>query len=1055
MTSSPKKAIKQARSANELDIQNKQNMLDEKERELDEKVELLATAKEDLKKTELLLQEELNKKQALINNLSQRDLSIKMLNLDIDKLITDIKTMEGKVEKTREDRDLYSQKLEEALKREKALTKEVESLKARVAMTNFAPDISRIDTDDDLHEDSMELVQTNRERHTMAWKDVQNLIPNYSGNEDLTAWFFLLEDKFKMCGIKSEEKVDLAKSYLRGAALTLYMTIREDGPLSFEKFKAELLAIFQPFDNQTTTREELGHLKQEGNDFDEYVRRFQRLIIRLKNATEFEKIFFFKNGLSRGAAERVRELEPKTLLEAMKIARNFEKSIRRPPMQQFVPRRPVPPMQKRPMSTPNRERPPTRRCYTCNNEGHISTNCPNKANAQRSNQFNHKPRENRNPNASAFMVASHQHKHSQLLSVTGTVLGKKVELVLDTGATVSLISERWAKKEKAKLDKYQGVLEIADPQAVAVSQKLSKTQVEVHGIVATIDMIVRDLPENVTGILGLDWLKKVRAVLDVGSRVLIFKEKAVSLVDGTSVQILNGEDPEDCLLTEETIEEDDADDEQMWTGTNEITDENLSADLSPEEKQLVTELIRSHSDVFATSYMTLGCSKVGEHHIRTMQEQPIYQHPFRKSVKERQMMQEEVSKMLEAHVIRPSMSAWSFPVVIIKKKDGTLRFCVDYRKLNAITIADAFPLPRIDDIFDRLSGSKWFSTIDLKSGYWQVKMAEDSISKTAFSTPDGHYEFLRLPFGLKNAPAEFSRIMHQVFGDLKFVQIYLDDLTIHSLTFEEHLEHLRIVFERILIVNLRLNLKKCEFFKKEIKLLGHIIGRDSLKMDPEKIRAIRELREPKNIKQVQQFLGLCGYYRRFIMSYAEIVAPLFALLRKETIWHWGADQQVAFDTLKRKLVEEPILRQPDFTKQFYIYTDASNAAIGAILAQKQDDNAEYVVSYASRLLKGAEIHYGITEKECLGVLWAIRHFRVYVTGVRFTVVTDHAALVWLMNINDPTGRLARWSLFLQAFDFDIVHKKGSTHSNVDTLSRPVLLVNDKPHQKEPDSLLKG
>lgn len=229
--------------------------------------------------------------------------------------------------------------------------------------------------------------------------------------------------------------------------------------------------------------------------------------------------------------------------------------------------------------------------------------------------------------------------------------------------------------------------------------------------------------------------------------------------------------------------------------------------------------------------------------------------------------------MLEANIIRQSKSPWSAPIIMIPKPDGTKRLCVDYRKLNTVTKTINWPLPIILDILDRLNGSSWFTALDLKSGYWQVKMQQDSIEQTAFSTPDGHYEFLRLPFGLKNGPAEFSRIMHMTLGNLNFVEIYLDDITIHSKTFEDHVGHIRQVLDKIREAGLKINHEKCKWFAREVNILGHKIAQNEISMDEKKLSAIKERLPPKTIKQLQQFIGLCNYYRRFIRDFAKIAAP--------------------------------------------------------------------------------------------------------------------------------------------------------------------------------------
>ena len=278
--------------------------------------------------------------------------------------------------------------------------------------------------------------------------------------------------------------------------------------------------------------------------------------------------------------------------------------------------------------------------------------------------------------------------------------------------------------------------------------------------------------------------------------------------------------------------------------------------------------------------------------------------------------------------------------------------------------------------------------------------------------------------------------MHMIFSDLNFVEIYLDDITIHSTTIDSHLSHIRKVFERLVDAKLKINPEKCTWFSKEIKLLGHIVSHNKISMDPKIIEAIKDRLPPKNVKEVEQYIGICNYYRRFVKDFSKIATPIFKLLNKETKFVWDDQCVKAFEQLNNALTSYPVLRQPDFKKEFLVYTDASGYALGAILSQVDENNKEYVCAYASRILKGAEIHYGITEKECLAVIFGVKTFRIYLYGTKFKIITDHSALNWLMRIKDPTGRLARWSIYLQAYDFEIIHRKGLLHSNVDTLSRP-------------------
>jgi len=420
---------------------------------------------------------------------------------------------------------------------------------------------------------------------------------------------------------------------------------------------------------------------------------------------------------------------------------------------------------------------------------------------------------------------------------------------------------------------------------------------------------------------------------------------------------------------------------------------------------------------------------------------PLYTPPYRKSKTERDFLKLEIDKMLKAGIIRPSRSPWSSPVIVVPKKDGSKRICIDYRKLNKVTKTEKWPIPNILDILDRFKGSSWFSVIDLKSGYWQIKMDPDSIEKTAFSTPDGHYEFLRLPFGLKNAPGDFSRIMNIVLGGLEFVEVYLDDITIHSETLEQHIRHLQIVFKKFRDARLKINGKKCIWCSRSINVLGHTVTKDTVMMDHRKVEAIKNRQKPTNIKQLQSFLGLSNYYRRFIKNFSKIAQPMFALLGKNVKFIWSDECEQSFNMLKDALTSYPVLRLADVSRPFLLYTDASGYAVGAILAQIDDDGKEYVVAYASRLMTKHEINYGITEKECLAVMFGIKTFRNYLHGVKFKVITDHSALAWLKSIKEPNTRLTRWAIYLQSYDCEIIHRKGVNHSNVDALSRPVESIN--------------
>jgi hypothetical protein len=358
--------------------------------------------------------------------------------------------------------------------------------------------------------------------------------------------------------------------------------------------------------------------------------------------------------------------------------------------------------------------------------------------------------------------------------------------------------------------------------------------------------------------------------------------------------------------------------------------------------------------------------------------------------------------MLERRVIRPSVSPWASPVVLVKKKNGTYRFCVDYRKLNAITKRDTYPLPRIDELLDKLAKATYFSTMDLASGYWQIAVEEASKEKTAFVTDGGHFEFNVLPFGLSNSPSTFMRCMNYALMDQTHAMAYLDDILVFSTTFSEHVKDLEMVFQRLTHLNLMLKLEKCCFFKRSVHYLGHVVSGDGIAPDEGLIEKIQQYPIPKNVKEVQSFLGLASYYRKFIRNFAKKAQPLFVLLKKSQPFNWTEEQQDSLALLKQCLVQPPILAHPDFTKSFELFTDASGYAIGAILGQDGR-----VIAYSSRSLKPGEKNYSTIEKEALAIVAAVKQFKHYLYGHHIKLYSDHKPLTYLFRMKDQSSRVVR------------------------------------------------
>ena len=393
--------------------------------------------------------------------------------------------------------------------------------------------------------------------------------------------------------------------------------------------------------------------------------------------------------------------------------------------------------------------------------------------------------------------------------------------------------------------------------------------------------------------------------------------------------------------------------------------------------------------------------------------------------------------MAKRGIIRPSSSPWSSPVVLAKKKDGSLRFCVDYRRLNTATVKDAQPLPRIDDTLEALHGSRWFSTLDLQSGYWQVPLREKDKEKTAFCTGEGQlWEFEVLPFGVCNGPATFSRLMDAVLSGLAWrtCLAYLDDVIVYAPTWTTHLQRLREVFDRIREAGLKLKPSKCCLARAEVGFLGHVVSGQGILPDPDKLRAIQDIPPPTSVQALHSFLGLASYYRRFVKGFANIAAPLHHLLVKGAKWEWSADCNHAFQELKHHLTRAPTVAYPDFSLPFCLYTDASNEGLGAVLSQKQDGK-ERIIACASRTLSTSEKNYSTTKKECLGVVWCIKYFRPYLLSNHFEVITDHYSLKWLRTMSTESALLHRWSSELEEYDFTIKHRPGKLQGHADGLSR--------------------
>ena len=559
-------------------------------------------------------------------------------------------------------------------------------------------------------------------------------------------------------------------------------------------------------------------------------------------------------------------------------------------------------------------------------------------------------------------------------------------------------------------------------------------------------LILEDMSCDI--MLGIDNLKKYECVIDYSkdSLTLNYNSQQVKLQLYTKSELKYVIDIDDSTNSDQDSdadsEEDDDDDQDagpaflLHATTKEyIREPPLSmfrlSDVQQHsifnEPQILHDLLPSvqslfiqYSNLFAVDFTEIPGIQNSEYSLRVLPDKnhsPIASKLRRYNPVQREAIRVEITKMLGSNVIEESNSPWSFPIVLVPKPDQSIRFCINYKKLNAITIKDKFPLPRIDDCLDSLAGKHIISTLDCFAGYWQIPIAESTRDFTSFISPFGTYRFRVMPFGLSNAPAHFSRVMQQLFAPYlyDFMVVYLDDLCIFSDSVQDHLKHLRLVFEKLASHNIRLKFKKCHFFQTSFIYLGYHLSFAGVQPSPEKVKALVNLEAPTNVKLLRSFLGLASYFRKFIANFSIVVKPLQDLIVSPR-FSWSVECDRCFNLVKHLLTSDPILQLPDFDKMFILSTDASSYAVGAVLEQDFDGEVK-PIAYYSRKLNKSEQNYSNYEKEALAVVAGFKQFYKYLIIQRFIVFTDNSAVASILNSKEPSGRIIRWINYLLSFDF--------------------------------------
>ncbi|KAD4385578.1 hypothetical protein E3N88_25747 [Mikania micrantha] len=663
-----------------------------------------------------------------------------------------------------------------------------------------------------------------------------------------------------------------------------------------------------------------------------------------------------------------------------------------------------------------RSNPTPRACYGCGSPDHMLNVCPKRP--QGPGTVNNPPR------GRAFVMGAQEAREDNNV-VTGMFLVNNhfASILFDTGADKSFISTKFEHVVNQKSTPLTEIytIELANGKLLTARKILKGCVLSYDGHSFYLDLIPIQLG-SFDVVIGMDWLSKHQAEIQCHLKIV-----RVPLPNGGALEI-QGEIASrklhliSAMKARKYLKKEC----QAFLAHIKVKDQ--------EEKKIGDiPIVRDFPEVFPDELPGLPPVRQVEFRIDLIPgAAPIAKTPYRLAPSEMQELSSQLQELLDQGFIRPSFSPWGAPILFVKKKDGSFRMCIDYRELNKVTIKNRYPLPRIDDLFDQLQGSRHFSKIDLRSGYHQLRIHEDDIPKTAFRTRYGHYEFLVMPFGLTNAPAVFMDLMNRVCKPYldKFVIVFIDDIIIYSQNEEDHKQHLKLVLQLLAKEKLYAKFSKCEFWLKEVHFLGHVVNDKGIQVDPSKIEAVEKWEAPTTPTEIRQFLGLAGYYRRFIENFSKIAKPLTMLTQKEQKYNWGREQEEAFQLLKHKLCQAPILSLPDGTDNFVVYCDASHQGLGCVLMQK-----DKVIAYASRQLKVHEKNYTTHDLELGAVIFALKIWRHYLYGTKCIIYTDHKSLQHILDQKMLNMRQRRWVELLNDYDCDIRYHPGKANVVADALSR--------------------
>ncbi|KAE8736351.1 cytochrome P450 78A7-like [Hibiscus syriacus] len=805
--------------------------------------------------------------------------------------------------------------------------------------------------------------------------------------QDVENFLWGLDQYFAATGITEDaKKVSIASVYLSEVALMWWRRRCNDvkrGNAAIEtwvEFQAEFKEQFYPEYAEDEARSKLRRLKQEGS-LREHVRKFVELMLQVPNLSEEDGFFTFMDGLKPWAKNELRRRGVKELSVALTTAESIiELGVKK------VDSKPKPKFRgssgdrdkasKSDKDSSGNGKPSNGKhsdkkdkqiiqCYNCKGQGHLARDCPQKNKLSAIKEKDGEESETlKLGSILSTMEVKKGRKKKGLMFVDITIAGQKLSALVDTGASELFMSEQVAKKLGLYVEKACGSIKTVNAKEVPIAGVAKGIELTVGGWSGT----------EAIKVIPLDDFDFVLGLTEGPSRAKVLSaiqfSKAVRKEEPSFLAVLVCEEP---------------------ATTKKVPD-------------VVRHVLAEFQDVMPAELpKKLPPKREVDHKIELVPNvEPPARAPYRMAPPELEEMRRQLKDLLDAGYIRPSKSPYGAPVLFQKKHDGSLRMCIDYRALNKLTVKNKYPIPLIADLFDQLGGARWFTKLDLRSGYYQVRIAEGDEPKTACVTRYGSYEYLVMPFGLTNAPATFCTLMNKVLQPFldRFVVVYLDDIVIYSKTLEEHVEHLKQVFLVLRENELFVKEEKCSFAKTEVPFLGHIIGGGKIWLDRDKVRAIDEWQVPTKVTELRSFLGLANYYRS------------------------------AFDEIKLAMISEPVLVLPDHTKPFEVFTDASDVAIGGVLMQEG-----HPVAYESRKLNETERRYTVHEKEMTAVVHCLRTWRHYLLGSKFVVFTDNVANSYFLTQKKLSPKQARWQEFLAEFDLSLEHKPGKVNSVADALSR--------------------